>query len=174
MQNAAASSFGFGAGGRELARRHTDTKTKRTTFQSSVLPNLGLATGQTIGPPRLTPIPSARRRGSCKLTAQKAASRYFCFYTQSTSKLAIGYKNKRYRFLDTFLLRDLAEREGFEPPEPRSSTVFKTAAIDHSATSPRDKSITSFLIYQTKSENIFKFFATTPFIMLKHNNIRMH
>jgi hypothetical protein len=29
-----------------------------------------------------------------------------------------------------------AEREGFEPPEPRSSTVFKTAAIDHSATSP--------------------------------------
>jgi hypothetical protein len=32
----------------------------------------------------------------------------------------------------------LAEREGFEPPEPRSSTVFKTAAIDHSAISPFD------------------------------------
>ena len=32
-----------------------------------------------------------------------------------------------------------AEREGFEPPEPRSSTVFKTAAIDHSATSPSTK-----------------------------------
>ena len=31
----------------------------------------------------------------------------------------------------------LAEREGFEPPEPLSSTVFKTAAIDHSAISPR-------------------------------------
>ena len=30
----------------------------------------------------------------------------------------------------------VAEREGFEPPEPRSSTVFKTAAIDHSAISP--------------------------------------
>ena len=29
-----------------------------------------------------------------------------------------------------------AEREGFEPPEPLSSTVFKTAAIDHSAISP--------------------------------------
>ncbi len=28
------------------------------------------------------------------------------------------------------------EREGFEPPEPCSSTVFKTAAIDHSAISP--------------------------------------
>lgn len=25
------------------------------------------------------------------------------------------------------------EGEGFEPPEPRGSTVFKTAAIDHSA-----------------------------------------
>ena len=32
--------------------------------------------------------------------------------------------------------RSFAEREGFEPPEPRSSTVFKTAAIDHSAISP--------------------------------------
>ena len=32
-----------------------------------------------------------------------------------------------------------AEREGFEPPEPRSSTVFKTAAIDHSAISPGAK-----------------------------------
>ena len=30
----------------------------------------------------------------------------------------------------------LAESEGFEPPEPFSSTVFKTAAIDHSANSP--------------------------------------
>ncbi len=34
------------------------------------------------------------------------------------------------------LLSGLAEREGFEPPEPLSSTVFKTAAIDHSAISP--------------------------------------
>ncbi len=29
-----------------------------------------------------------------------------------------------------------AEREGFEPPERRRSTVFKTAVIDHSTTSP--------------------------------------
>ena len=33
----------------------------------------------------------------------------------------------------------LAEREGFEPPEVLPSTVFKTAAIDHSAISPRQK-----------------------------------
>ena len=30
----------------------------------------------------------------------------------------------------------LAEREGFEPPDPLRSTVFKTAAFDHSAISP--------------------------------------
>ena len=30
----------------------------------------------------------------------------------------------------------MAEREGFEPPDPFESTVFKTAAFDHSATSP--------------------------------------
>ncbi len=32
-----------------------------------------------------------------------------------------------------------AEREGFEPPEVLPSTVFKTAAIDHSAISPAQK-----------------------------------
>ena len=31
----------------------------------------------------------------------------------------------------------MAEREGFEPPDRRRSTVFKTAAFDHSATSPK-------------------------------------
>ena len=40
----------------------------------------------------------------------------------------------------------LAEREGFEPPEPRSSTVFKTAAIDHSAISPATKVRQFFLL----------------------------
>ena len=32
--------------------------------------------------------------------------------------------------------RRMAEGEGFEPPEPCGSAVFKTAAIDHSATLP--------------------------------------
>ena len=31
-----------------------------------------------------------------------------------------------------------AESEGFEPPDPLRSTVFKTAAFDHSANSPID------------------------------------
>ena len=42
------------------------------------------------------------------------------------------------------LNNSLAEREGFEPPEPRSSTVFKTAAIDHSAISPATKVLSFF------------------------------
>ena len=32
-----------------------------------------------------------------------------------------------------------AESEGFEPPVPLGTTVFKAAAIDHSANSPRQK-----------------------------------
>ena len=37
-------------------------------------------------------------------------------------------------FCCNFLLS--AESEGFEPPDPLRSTVFKTAAFDHSAISP--------------------------------------
>ncbi len=33
----------------------------------------------------------------------------------------------------------LAEKEGFEPPVPCGTTVFKTAAFDHSAISPSAK-----------------------------------
>ena len=31
----------------------------------------------------------------------------------------------------------MAEREGFEPPDPFESMVFKTTAFDHSASSPK-------------------------------------
>lgn len=37
-----------------------------------------------------------------------------------------------------------AEREGFEPPDPLRSTVFKTAAFDHSAISPMFYQILEF------------------------------
>ena len=37
-----------------------------------------------------------------------------------------------------------AESEGFEPPEPCGSTVFKTAAIDHSANFPETKVVPIF------------------------------
>ncbi len=54
-------------------------------------------------------------------------------------------KNKKKRVnsvftrFGTFWYCYLAESEGFEPPEPLGSTVFKTAAIDHSANSPGQK-----------------------------------
>ena len=35
-----------------------------------------------------------------------------------------------------YLPFEMAEREGFEPPEPFGSVVFKTTAIGHSAISP--------------------------------------
>lgn len=46
----------------------------------------------------------------------------------------------------------LAEREGFEPPVPHGTTVFKTAAIDHSAISP----VLSRLITGAKIDHFFK------------------
>ena len=56
------------------------------------------------------------------------------FSTRFVSKLPIGYKTKQENFS---VLLFLAEREGFEPPVPLSTPVFKTGAIDHSATSPK-------------------------------------
>ncbi len=37
------------------------------------------------------------------------------------------------------MLPFFAEREGFEPPVPLSTSVFKTDAIDHSAISPKQR-----------------------------------
>ncbi len=73
----------------------------------------------------------------------------------------------------------LAERQGFEPWEGCPSTVFKTAAIDHSAISPR--AILSQRIYFCKYffilfsirqhifDNIIFLFISLP---KKHKNIR--
>ena len=41
-----------------------------------------------------------------------------------------------------------AEREGFEPPVPHGTTVFKTAAFDHSAISPSATKVEFFLNLQ--------------------------
>ena len=46
-------------------------------------------------------------------------------------------KNPRKVYFTGIYLLIEAERQGFEPRVPRSTTVFKTAAIDHSATSPK-------------------------------------
>ena len=46
----------------------------------------------------------------------------------------LPFKTNVETFQETSL--QVAEREGFEPPEVLPSTVFKTAAIDRSAISP--------------------------------------
>ena len=56
-----------------------------------------------------------------------------------------------------FYFKISAEREGFEPPEPLSSTVFKTAAIDHSAISPSATKVEFFWLSQ-KSFNLKIYF----------------
>jgi hypothetical protein len=60
-----------------------------------------------------------------------------------------------------------AEREGFEPPEACTSTVFKTAAFDRSAISPAQKY--SLKLYNTKNFGIsIKF---DPFLFEKEPHI---
>ncbi len=49
----------------------------------------------------------------------------------------------------------VAEREGFEPPEPLGSTVFKTAAIDHSAISPGATKVELFLFLKNLIKKLF-------------------
>ncbi len=41
--------------------------------------------------------------------------------------------------VSTPFFKKMAEREGFEPPVPLGTTVFKTAAFDHSAISPPER-----------------------------------
>jgi hypothetical protein len=50
-----------------------------------------------------------------------------------------NHKRKTPKAIIIITLGVLAEKEGFEPPEAFTSTVFKTAAIDHSAISPPQK-----------------------------------
>ena len=46
----------------------------------------------------------------------------------------------------------MAESEGFEPPEPFGSTVFKTAAFNHSATPPRQPAFFTILLRQASPD----------------------
>ena len=67
-------------------------------------------------------------------SCRDALSTRCTFPSNKLMSMCLHTKNEPYRTRSSFWL---AEREGFEPPEPLSSTVFKTAAIDHSAISPR-------------------------------------
>lgn len=61
--------------------------------------------------------------------------RKFTTCTQASLAL-VWYIKKAVRCTAEFLW--FAERKGFEPLDPFRSTVFKTAALDHSAISPLD------------------------------------
>ena len=73
---------------------------------------------------------------------------------------------------ETYIL--FAERQGFEPRVPRSTTVFKTAAIDHSATSPKlflrvscfSKAMQRYALFWNLQifGNIFLIFLFNPFL----------
>ena len=54
-----------------------------------------------------------------------------------------------------FLFFD-AESEGFEPPDLLQSTVFKTAAFDHSASSPLQKYKLSLTLQTQKAFFLYK------------------
>ena len=70
------------------------------------------------------------------------------------------YTNKKipvkYYFTGIYLLIE-AERQGFEPRVPRGTTVFKTAAIDHSATSPKLPFRSAFVESVAKVRLYFKY-----------------
>ena len=52
-------------------------------------------------------------------------------------KVGLLKSTKKEKSCKSFDLQDyVAEREGFEPPVPLSTPVFKTGAFDHSAISP--------------------------------------
>ncbi len=75
----------------------------------------------------------------------------------------------------SFDLQDFAEREGFEPPVPLGTTVFKTVVIDHSTISPCK--MTSLVFFSgCKGTTIFSFcqiFMKLFLIFLKKVVIRM-
>ena len=56
-------------------------------------------------------------------------------------------KKRRNSLIINLLRRFLAEREGFEPPVPLSTAVFKTAVIDHSTISPFSQDDYSLVLF---------------------------
>ncbi len=57
-------------------------------------------------------------------------------YIKSSSKTNGYTLKKKELHSEVKLFRNLAENEGFEPPVPCGTLVFKTSAFDHSAISP--------------------------------------
>ena len=87
----------------------------------------------------------------------------FSLHARSCKQACGAHAQKKAAFLRNAAVI-IAEREGFEPPEPFSSTVFKTAVIDHSTTSPviPTKLIKPYrnMLFQNWSAKVTLFFQT--------------
>ncbi len=96
------------------------------------------------------PSSPARRGGAKQIEAQRpAAFRAFSVQGLTGAGLptALYEKSPAQKALSFNLF---AEREGFEPPDPLRSTVFKTAAFDHSAISPKSNVISRHVTFSVK------------------------
>ena len=99
-------------------------------------------------------IPSLLAGGALAEMNRCAGSTPFFCVCPPVCKLACSGREQTQKNRKIFIFRFFsAEREGFEPPDPLRSTVFKTAAIDHSATSPNPPR----LLWDCKGRNYFCF-----------------
>ena len=82
----------------------------------------------------------------------------FCVIPFIQASLIHNIKQKKKELLGSFLkarFSKLAEREGFEPPVPLGTTVFKTVVIDHSTISPKVQGKSDFRIASAKVQKVF-------------------
>ena len=132
----------------------------------------GIPDGWGIGPPGFPSYvgigPPGGRHSLCRSPRGRFKANHMCltahhFFVScpcrlhASMRVSSGYKKNRMICIIRFAL---AEREGFEPPDPLRSTVFKTAAIDHSATSPSPPR----LLWDCKGRN---YFCISKFIFKK-------
>ena len=82
----------------------------------------------------------------------------------------------KYYFTGIFFVLQFfsAERQGFEPRVPRSTTVFKTAAIDHSATSPKTSFSVSALLFKAVQRYKSFLILQTSFLFFHELIVLLH
>ena len=68
------------------------------------------------------------------------------------------------------LIELFAEREGFEPPVPLGTAVFKTAVIDHSTISPMLSSLLAGRCALKASAKVLSFFGSAKLLQVFFSN----